>query len=159
MYEMRTYGRVFHRIHRHILPCQNIASVQEYSPHYRRWIGPSDSSLSCHRLGRTRRTHRDNLCHRRKAKFYGCSKICSSIEIRCHCSWQSWCSCRSPCSPKKKWYELLYFSPEKCPAASTGVLPKAQLFGKKMYRLVGVFAMMNGLPTAGRSSSVNFVPG
>ena len=60
---------------------------------------------------------------------------------------------------KRNDMSLLYFSLEKCPAASTGVLPKAQLFGKKMYRLVGVFAMMNGLPTAGRSSSVNFVPG
>ena len=60
---------------------------------------------------------------------------------------------------KRNDMRLLYFSLEKCPAASTGVLPKAQLFWQKMYRLVGVFAMMNGLPTAGRSSSVNFVPG
>ena len=133
MYEMRTYGRVFHRIHRHILPCQNIVSDQEYSPHYRRWIGPSDSSLSCHRLGRTRRTHRDNLCHRRKAKFYGCSKICSSIEIRCHCSWQSWCSCRSPCSPKKKkmiWGYYI-FPPKNVLLPQLVYSQRRNFFGKK----------------------------
>ena len=32
---------------------------------------------------------------------------------------------------KRNDMRLLYFSPEKCPAASTGVLPKAQLFWQK----------------------------